>query len=275
MGFEYGYSLATPDALVIWEAQFGDFYNGAQTIVDQYLVAAESKWQRMSGLVLLLPHGYEGQGPEHSSARLERFLQACAEFNMTVANVTQPANFFHLLRRQLERPFRKPLVVMSPKSLLRHPQCVSAPEDFTGNTAFQELIDDPTVSTKAKASKIKKLLLCTGKIYFDLMDYKTAHQREDVAIVRLEQLYPLPAGQLKKVLEKYKGAPITWVQEEPSNMGAWQYMHAMTLNEVFDAGMTLDYVARKSSASTATGYKKVHDQQQMDIVARAFEIPQS
>ncbi|MEY2950839.1 MAG: hypothetical protein RLZZ248_2040 [Bacteroidota bacterium] len=275
MGFEYGYSLATPDALVIWEAQFGDFYNGAQTIVDQYLVAAESKWQRMSGLVLLLPHGYEGQGPEHSSARLERFLQACADFNMTVANVTQPANFFHLLRRQLERPFRKPLVVMSPKSLLRHPQCVSKPADFIGNTAFQELIDDPTVSTKSEAGKIKKLLLCTGKIYFDLMDYKTTHQRGDVAIVRLEQLYPLPAGQLKMILEKYKGAPITWVQEEPSNMGAWQYMHAMTLNEVFDAGMTLNYVARKSSASTATGYKKVHDQQQMDLVSRAFEISQS
>lgn len=261
MGFEYGYSLASPDSLVIWEAQFGDFANGAQTIVDQYLSAAESKWRRMSGLVLLLPHGYEGQGPEHSSARLERYLQSCAEFNMTVANISTPANFFHVLRRQLARPFRKPLVVMSPKSLLRHPACVSDISEIQGKTNFQEVIVDPVKDAK----KVKRVVFCTGKVYYDLKAYHTEHKRDDVALVRLEQLYPLPKKQIDAIINKYKNAELYFVQEEPSNMGAWQYF----LSYYRYKEMTL--VARKSSASPATGFKKVHEKQQADIVRRAFE----
>ncbi len=262
LGFEYGYSLATPDALVIWEAQFGDFFNGAQTIVDQFITAAESKWQRMSGLVLLLPHGYEGQGPEHSSARLERFLQNCAEYNMTVANVTTPANFFHLLRRQLARPFRKPLVVMSPKSLLRHPECVSPLSDFDTNTAFQEVYDDTSVTDP---SKIKRLLLCTGKVYYELLQKKRDSNRDDVAIVRLEQLYPLPQKQLDAIFDKYRQAELYWVQEEPENMGAWRY-----LLSTFE-GKPFRRISRATAASPATGFKKVHDRQQADLIERAFQ----
>jgi len=255
--------LATPNALNIWEAQFGDFYNGAQTIIDQYISAAESKWQRMSGLVLLLPHGYEGQGPEHSSARLERFLQSCAEYNMTVANITTPANFFHVLRRQLGRPFRKPMVVMSPKSLLRHPKCVSDFADFYTETKFHEVFDDSAVTT-AKLKKVKKVLFCSGKIYYDLLERKEADKREDVAIVRMEQLYPFPVKQMEKLFKKYKNAQSYWVQEEPLNMGAWQYVlsHYPTQFKL---------ISRKLSASTASGYKKIHDEQQKGIVDQAFE----
>ena len=260
MGFEYGYSLATPDALVLWEAQFGDFTNGAQTIVDQYLSAAESKWRRQSGLVLLLPHGYEGQGPEHSSARLERFLQSCAEFNMTVANITSPANFFHALKRQLARPFRKPLVVMSPKSLLRHPACVSDVKEIQGKTRFQEVIADPVKDAK----KIKRVIFCTGKIYYDLKAYQDNNSRIDVAIVRVEQLYPLPKKQIDAIMKKYGKAELYWVQEEPSNMGAWQYMLS------YYRYKELTLVARKSSASPATGFKKIHEHQQAEIVGKAF-----
>jgi 2-oxoglutarate dehydrogenase E1 component len=271
LGFEYGYSLASPQSLVIWEAQFGDFYNGAQTIVDQYISAAESKWQRMSGLVLLLPHGYEGQGPEHSSGRVERFLQACAEFNMTVANVTSPANFFHLLRRQLVRPFRKPLVVMSPKSLLRHPDVVSPREEFFTGTHFQEVLDDPEVD-ESSAKEIQRVLLCSGKVYFDLAAYRKENNRKDMAIVRLEQLYPFPTKQMKAIVEKYSQAEFKWVQEEPSNMGPWQYINNILLNREVDITLDkLDFVARKSSASPATGYKMVHDQQQQEIVEQAFQ----
>ncbi|MFK8103209.1 MAG: 2-oxoglutarate dehydrogenase E1 component [Saprospiraceae bacterium] len=265
MGFEYGYSLATPDTLVVWEAQFGDFYNGAQTIIDQYISAAESKWQRMSGLVLLLPHGFAGQGPEHSSARLERFLQSCAEYNMTVANITTPANFFHVLRRQLARPFRKPLIIMSPKSLLRHPMCVSdlnAFEDINDNS-FYEYYDDPEVGEK-EAKKIKRALFCTGKVYYDLLKEKNENDRKDIAIIRIEQLYPLPKTHLDKLMKKYNGAKKFWVQEEPENMGAWQHMLSMYRRD------DLELVARKASASPATGYKKVHDKQQADIIDRAF-----
>jgi len=261
MGFEYGYSLATPDSLVIWEAQFGDFYNGAQTIVDQYLTAAESKWQRMSGLVLLLPHGYEGQGPEHSSARLERFLQACAEYNITVANISTPAGLFHALRRQLERPFRKPLIVMSPKSLLRHPECVSPLEHFVGDTRFEEVLDD---TATLAGPEVTRVLLCTGKVYYDLLERKRSTGRKDVAIVRVEQLYPLPQKQLDALVAKYTGAQWLWVQEEPRNMGAWQHMY-MNFQSV-----SLDVVSRKASASPATGFKKKHDQEQASIVDRAF-----
>jgi 2-oxoglutarate dehydrogenase E1 component len=270
LGFEYGYSLATPDTLVIWEAQFGDFYNGAQTIVDQYIAAAESKWQRMSGLVMLLPHGYEGQGPEHSSARPERFLLACADYNMTVANVTTPANFFHLMRRQLERPFRKPLIVMSPKSLLRHPECVSPLEDFATGTRFQEVYDDPAVGPRS-GKKIERILLCSGKVYYDLLEKKRNDKRDDVAIVRLEQLYPLPKKQLQAIFARYPNARPIWVQEEPNNMGAWQYINNMLLDEHVDMNVRLSYISRRPSASPATGFKKVHDEQQASIVERAFE----
>lgn len=271
LGFEYGYSMATPDALVLWEAQFGDFANGAQTIIDQFVSAAESKWRRMSGLTMLLPHGYEGQGPEHSSARLERFLQLCAEYNMTVANVTTPANYFHMIRRQLARPFRKPLVLMSPKKLLRFERCVSPFEDFTKG-GFQELIDDALFSNKAKAAKVKRVLLCSGKVYYDLLEKQEAGKREDVAIVRLEQLYPLPVKQMEAVFEKYAKAEFIWVQEEPANMGAWYYMseECRVKSEELKSFRTLKCISRKASASPATGFKKVHDEEQKDIVERAF-----
>ncbi len=261
MGFEYGYSLGTPHSLVIWEAQFGDFHNGAQTMVDQFLTAAESKWNRMSGLTLLLPHGYEGQGPEHSSARLERFLQACADLNIVVANITTPANFFHLLRRQLAWNFRKPLVVMSPKSLLRHPECVSPIEDMESGKRFQEVIPDPATS-----GKVKRIVFCTGKIYYDLWKKKQETKRQDIAIVRVEQLYPLPAKQLEAIVENHAGAELVWVQEEPANMGAWTHI---ALN--FRPGQ-IRLISRKAGASPATGFKKVHDQQQEAIVTQAMTL---
>ena len=266
LGFEYGYSLASPNSLVVWEAQFGDFYNGAQTMVDQFITAAESKWQRMSGLVMLLPHGYEGQGPEHSSARLERFLQQCAENNITVANITTPANFFHALRRQLARPFRKPLIVMSPKSLLRHPQCVSPIDAFEDKkeNVFQETFDDPEITTAAAAKKVKRVLFCSGKIYFDLLKRKTETKREDVAIVRLEQLYPFPRKQMDAIFKKYKQAELVWVQEEAENMGAWNFILSMCPKQGFEVA------SRKRSASPATGFKKVHDREQIEVVDKAF-----
>lgn len=261
LGFEYGYSMSSPNTLVIWEAQFGDFYNGAQTIVDQFITAGESKWQRMSGLVMLLPHGYEGQGPEHSSARMERFLQNCAEFNLTIANVTTPANFFHLLRRQLARPFRKPLVVMSPKSLLRHPECVSSPEDFETGKAFQEVYDDANIKD---AKKVKRVLCCSGKVYYDLLGKQREQERQDVAIVRVEQLYPFPEKQLNAIAEKYGKAELFWVQEEPANMGGWQHLQR------FWGDKNLQLISRKPSASPATGFKKKHDKEQAELVDKAF-----
>ena len=266
LGFEYGFSLATPHALNIWEAQFGDFYNGAQTIIDQYIMSAESKWNRQSGLVLLLPHGYEGQGPEHSSARLERFLQNCAEMNWIIANVTQPANFFHLLRRQLAFPFRKPLVVMSPKSMLRHPECVSPLKDFVGATKFKELIDDPEISAK-NGKKVFRVLFCTGKIYYDLAARKKEEKRDDIAIIRLEQLYPLPEKQIRELLEKkYTGAmEICWVQEEPVNMGAWRHV-SFSLPDI-----PFRLISRRRAASPATGFKKRHDEEQEIIISVAFD----
>ena len=260
LGFEYGYSLASPNSLVIWEAQFGDFYNGAQTIVDQYVTAAESKWQRMSGLVLLLPHGYEGQGPEHSSGRVERFLQSGAEFNITVANITTPANFFHALRRQLVRPFRKPLIVMSPKSLLRHPLCVSDIADFHTGNKFLEIIDDPYVQPK----DVTTLILCCGKVYYDLLETQQRDERRDTAIVRMEQLYPYPKEQMNALFERYKGAKIKWVQEEPQNMGPWQYLNSFWRNP------EIEVISRRVSSSPATGYKKVHEEQQAMIIEMAF-----
>ncbi|RZK67039.1 MAG: 2-oxoglutarate dehydrogenase E1 component, partial [Pedobacter sp.] len=219
LGFEYGYAMANPYALTIWEAQFGDFVNGAQIVIDQYISSAETKWQRGNGLVMLLPHGYEGQGPEHSSARIERFLEGSAEYNWQILNCTTPAQFFHALRRQLKRDVRKPLVVFSPKSLLRSPKCVSTLADFT-DAKFQEVIDDKT----AKGSEVKRVLVCSGKVYYDLIDEKQNSDRKDVAVVRLEQMYPVPYEQLEQIKDKYEDAEFVWVQEEPENMGAWPFI---------------------------------------------------
>ena len=261
LGFEFGYAMANPNALVIWEAQFGDFANGAQTAIDQFIAAAESKWNQMNGITLLLPHGYEGQGPEHSNARPERFLQLSAEFNMVVANITVPANFFHLLRRQLAWPFRKPLVVMSPKSLLRDPRVVSPVEDFTKGS-FREVIGD----SFATAKSVKKVLLCSGKIYYDLLKEQQEKNRTDVAIIRVEQLHPLPTKQIYSLLSQYdKKAKVLWVQEEPENMGAWSYMMRSY------PYTQMDVVSRKASASPATGFLKIHNQEQAEIVRKAFE----
>lgn len=263
LGFDYGYALANPNCLTVWEAQFGDFYNGAQIIVDQYITSAETKWRRSNGLVMLLPHGYEGQGPEHSSGRIERFLEACAENNIQVANCTTPASFFHLLRRQLHREFRKPLMVFTPKSLLRHSLVKSSLDDFTkGN--FQEVIDDTYVTTK----NVKKVLFCSGKVYYDLLKKQQDDKRKDVAIVRVEQLYPAPTDKIRAIKNKYKNATkFLWVQEEPENMGAWPYICRKYRN----TSVELDVVSRRESSSTATGYSKQHNQQQMSLLARAFD----
>ena len=263
LGFEYGYALANPMALVVWEAQFGDFVNGAQIIIDQFITSAETKWQRSNGLVMLLPHGFEGQGPEHSSARIERFMEACAEDNIQVTNCTTPANFFHLLRRQLKRDFRKPLVVFTPKSLLRSPQCVSKLEEFTDG-GFREVIDD----TYVKAGDVKRVLYCSGKIYYDLLEKQQVDKRKDVAIIRVEQLYPTPYEQLDSIRLKYKKANAhVWVQEEPENMGVWPYIVRKFRRSEFD----FDVICRKESSSTATGYAKQHIAQQLYIIGQAFE----
>ena len=261
LGFEYGYGLANPDALVIWEAQFGDFGNGAQIMIDQFIAAGEQKWNRMNGVTMLLPHGYEGQGPEHSSARLERFLQMCAELNMVVTNITTSANFFHALRRQLAWPFRKPLIEFTPKANLRHPGTYSRVEEFTQGI-FKEVIDDEN----ADASKIKKVLFCSGKIYFDLAERQQKDNRTDVAIVRVEQLYPLPYKQLGELQQKYSKATWFWVQEEPQNMGAASFLQ-MNLKSI-----NFGTISRQPSASTATGYNKVHHQEQAEIIETAFSI---
>jgi 2-oxoglutarate dehydrogenase E1 component len=266
LGFEYGYALANPNALTIWEAQFGDFFNGAQIIVDQYIASAETKWQRGNGLVMLLPHGYEGQGPEHSSARIERFMELCADSNIQVANCTTPANFFHILRRQMLREFRKPLIIFTPKSLLRSPKCVSKLEEFT-NGKFHELIDDTYVDAK----KVKRVLLCSGKIYYDLLEKQLADKRKDVAIVRIEQLYPTPVVQILKIKGKYnKATEFIWVQEEPENMGAWPYICRKFHN---DKVINLNVISRHEGSSTATGFAKQHAAQQLHIVSKAFEAP--
>ena len=263
LGFEYGYSMANPNTLVLWEAQFGDFSNGAQTMMDQFITAGESKWQRMNGIVLLLPHGYEGQGPEHSSARLERFLGMSADFNMTVANITSPANFFHVLRRQLARPFRKPLVIMSPKSILRHPECISSISEFATGTTFKEVYDE-TELMDIKPEKFGKVVFCSGKIYFDLVAYRRENKIKDTAVIRMEQLYPYPVEQVEAILAKYKKADIRWVQEEPANMGALLY-----IKNLLPADTKM--ISRKASASTATGFKKTHDRQQLELMVKAFE----
>lgn len=249
LGFDYGYSLDYPQMLCIWEAQFGDFANGAQVVIDQFIVSGESKWQRVSGIVLLLPHGYEGQGPEHSSARLERFLQLCAEDNIQVVNITTPANYFHALRRQMKNDLRKPLVVMSPKSLLRNPLAVSKLEDFTAGS-FQEIVDDPQAPKKAR-----RLVLCSGKVYYDLHSYRVANGIDDVALVRVEQLYPLHKDKLAQIAKANAKAELVWCQEEPQNMGAWSFI-APELEEVF--GRKARYVGREAAASPAVGALAVH-----------------
>ncbi|MFN8251649.1 MAG: 2-oxoglutarate dehydrogenase E1 component [Ferruginibacter sp.] len=262
LGFEYGYAMANPNALVIWEAQFGDFCNGAQIIVDQFLTTAETKWQRMNGLVLLLPHGYEGQGPEHSSARMERFLQMCAEMNIVITNITTAANFFHALRRQLTWPFRKPLINFSPKANLRHPGSYSSVNEFASG-GFKEVIDDSTV---ADAAAVTKVLLCTGKIYFELAEKKQKENRQDVAIIRLEQIYPLPQKQLDELHKKYSKAIWYWVQEEPLNMGAASFLR-MNVKHI-----NLYIISRQASAATASGYSKIHAKEQAQIVDTAFSV---
>jgi len=266
LGFEYGYAMANPNALTIWEAQFGDFFNGAQIVVDQYVASSETKWQRENGLVMLLPHGYEGQGPEHSSARIERFMELCADFNMQVTNCTTPANFFHAIRRQFKRDFRKPLVVFSPKSLLRHPLCVSPLADFTDGK-FKEVIDDTNVT----AANVKRVVFCSGKIYYDLLETQKAHEQGNVALVRVEQLYPTPVSQMEAVYKRYKNAKeAVWVQEEPENMGAWPYLLRRLRKTSFSA---IDVISRDESSSTATGYAKLHANQQARIVAKTFDVP--
>jgi 2-oxoglutarate dehydrogenase E1 component len=261
LGFEYGYSFTHPNGLSIWEAQFGDFSNGAQVMIDQFISSGESKWARMSGIVLLLPHGYEGQGAEHSSARPERFLDMAAELNMVIANCTTPANFFHLIRRQMKWPFRKPLVVFTPKSLLRHPLAVSPLEDFTKGK-FQELIGDNYVTK----SKVKRVLFCSGKIYYDLFAKQQADARKDVAIVRIEQLYPMPDKQIEGITQTYPKAEYVWIQEEPKNMGAWTYLLRRPEH------MQWRLISRKASASPAVGFSKTHQAQQKELVDAAFEI---
>jgi 2-oxoglutarate dehydrogenase E1 component len=268
LGFDYGYSLDEPHMLILWEAQFGDFANGAQVIIDQFIASAESKWGRSSGLVMLLPHGYEGQGPEHSSARLERFLSLCAEDNIQVVNPTTPAQFFHVLRRQVKRNFRKPLIVMTPKSLLRHKAAVSPLDDFTRGS-FRELVGDP-----ASPSGVRRVLLCSGKVYYDLAARREEEgKRDSVAILRLEQLYPWPVDALKAMFERYRSArEWVWVQDESQNMGAWSFV-APRLQEL--SGIPFHYVGRDASASPATGLHSVHDREQAELVEAAFgpELP--
>ena len=259
LGFDYGYSITRPNALTIWEAQFGDFSNGAQIMLDQFISCAEDKWKVMSGLVMLLPHGYEGQGAEHSSARLERYLQLCAKYNMQIVNCTTPANFYHVMRRQLKRDFRKPLVVFTPKSLLRHPKCVSSISDLADGT-FKGVIDDTIATTS-----IDKLVLCSGKIYYELLDRREQEGTENIALIRVEQLFPLDKEYIKALVQKYNAKEVVWVQEEPENMGAWTFI----LSELRTIG--IDVIAREASAATATGFSKTSAVEQKELIDKVFK----
>jgi 2-oxoglutarate dehydrogenase E1 component len=273
LGFEYGYSLADPRTLVLWEAQFGDFANGAQVIIDQFLASGETKWLRMSGLVLLLPHGYEGQGPEHSSARIERYLQLCAERNMYVCNLTTPANYFHALRRQLHRNFRKPLIVFEPKSLLRHKLAVSPLADFSEGTRFQYVI--PEIDEMAAPEQVRRVAICSGKVYYDLLAERRAKEIKDVALIRLEQLYPFPEISLGRALTPYVNADVVWCQEEPENMGAWRFVDRRIEKVLLRLDMKVRrpiYVGRDAAASPATGLAKTHMAQQARVVATVLGI---
>ena len=281
LGFEYGYSLVQPNTLTMWEAQFGDFANGAQVVIDQFIASGERKWTRASGLVMLLPHGYEGQGPEHSSARLERFLQLCANDNMQIVNCTTPANYFHALRRQMHREFRKPLIIMTPKSLLRNKHCVSNIEDFDKDTFFHRILWDHALDEEngfiklKESSKIKKVILCSGKVYFDLLDAREKLKKDDVVLYRVEQLYPFPVKSLVKEIKKYaKNAKFYWCQEEPKNMGGWfsvrDYIQ-WTLETINANNKEISYIGRSPDASPATGYAKRHIAQQQEIINKVFE----
>ena len=281
LGFEYGYSLAEPNSLVLWEAQFGDFANGAQVVFDQFISSGERKWLRMSGLVCLLPHGYEGQGPEHSSARLERFLQMCAEDNMQVANCTTPANYFHILRRQLKRDIRKPLILMTPKSLLRHKRAVSSLDELKDGTSFHRLLWDDAEHKKgeviklAKDDKIRRVILCTGKVYYDLYEEREKRGIDDVYLLRVEQLYPFPLKALVNELSRFKKADILWCQEEPKNMGSWSFVEPYlewVLGQVAGKSKRARYVGRPASAATATGLMSKHLAQLKAFVDEAFAV---
>jgi 2-oxoglutarate dehydrogenase E1 component len=262
LGFEYGYSMAQPRGLVIWEAQFGDFANNAQSVIDLYIASGQVKWQRFSGLVLLLPHGWEGLGPEHSSARLERFLQLCAQDNIQVCNLTTPAQYFHLLRRQAKTRFRKPLIIMTPKSLLRNPLAVSDLKKMTAG-AFKEVLEDPD---PVKSSS--RILFCSGKIYYELLQKRREMKKADAAIVRLEQFYPFPEMQLKAVIQKYKrGRQFIWVQEEPENMGAWIFMRPRLEKLI---GKPLEYIGRNVAASPATGFPIIYRKEQAALADKAI-----
>src|SRR5690606_1950307 len=273
LGFEYGYTLAEPHALVMWEAQFGDFANGAQVIIDQFISSAEAKWLRMSGLVMLLPHGYEGQGPEHSSARLERYLQLCAEDNMQVCYPTTPANYFHVLRRQVRRDFRKPLILMTPKSLLRHKLCVSRLEEMGPGSSFHRVL--PEKAKLVADKKVRRVVLCSGKVYYDLYQAREEKNIDDVAFIRLEQLYPFPDKSLAAALRRYPAAEVIWCQEEPENMGAWFFVDRRI--EAVLAGLDVKakrprYIGRPAAAAPATGLLKRHNQEQMRLIEEALTV---
>ncbi|MAB14285.1 2-oxoglutarate dehydrogenase E1 component, partial [Parvibaculum sp.] len=281
LGFEYGYSLAEPNALVLWEAQFGDFANGAQVVIDQFISSAERKWLRMSGLVMLLPHGYEGQGPEHSSARLERYLQMCAEDNMQVVNITTPMNYFHALRRQVHRNFRKPLIVMTPKSLLRHKRCISRLEEFGPGSSFHRVLWDdaemlPDQKIKLVSDKeIKRVVMCTGKVYYDLYEERERREINDIYLLRVEQLYPFPAKSLITELSRFPQAEIVWCQEEPKNMGSWTFMEPnieWVLDHVGARYRRAEYAGRPASASTASGLMSRHNQELNQLLSEALKI---
>jgi 2-oxoglutarate dehydrogenase E1 component len=279
LGYEYGYTLSEPNALTLWEAQFGDFANGAQVLFDQFISSGERKWLRMSGLVCLLPHGYEGQGPEHSSARLERFLQMCAEDNMQVANCTTPANYFHILRRQLKREIRKPLILMTPKSLLRHKRAISRLDEMGPDATFHRLLwDDAQTNPDEKIKlvaddKIRRVVLCTGKVYFDLLEEREKRGLDDVYLLRVEQLYPFPTKALMTELTRFKQAEIVWCQEEPRNMGAWFFVDTFiewVLNNINAKHRRPRYAGRPASAATATGLMSKHQTQLKALLEEAL-----
>jgi 2-oxoglutarate dehydrogenase E1 component len=278
LGFEYGYTLSEPNALVLWEAQFGDFANGAQVVFDQFISSGERKWLRMSALVCLLPHGYEGQGPEHSSARLERFLQMCAEDNMQVANCTTPANYFHILRRQLKREFRKPLILMTPKSLLRHKRAVSRLSELADGSTFHRVLWDDAQSGAANVKlvaddKVRRVVLCSGKVYYDLFEERDKRGIDDVYLMRVEQLYPFPLKALAHELSRFRNADVVWCQEEPRNMGAWVSVEPYLEWVLLHAGTKVRrprYAGRPPSASTAVGLMSKHLAQLQAFLDEAF-----
>ena len=281
LGFEFGYSISEPETLVLWEAQFGDFANGAQIIIDQFISSGESKWGRASGLVMLLPHGYEGQGPEHSSARLERFLQLCAGENIQVVNCTTPSNYFHVLRRQMRREFRKPLIIMTPKSLLRHKKCISNISEFSIKSTFHRVLEDDSfikvknlLELKKKDGNVKKVVMCSGKIYYDLIEAREKYKTDSVTFIRIEQLYPFPVKTLANILKRYKKAEFIWCQEEPKNMGAWNTVRNYvdrTLEMINLSNISVKYVGRKASSSTATGNLNKHLAQQKEILEKILK----